>query len=139
MASTVEPPHYILVSHSNISNNATAPGVGPSSTSLGHPVVQYHYADDSPLSLLPKTPDEHVLILDYDDFRTGTGMGMVPIIKSISSNLAITSVKVSEAPGAAAAHDELQIKRNDKMYILETCTTKEDKCVQAVFQRSTRD
>ncbi|KIM85443.1 hypothetical protein PILCRDRAFT_87131 [Piloderma croceum F 1598] len=122
MTSTTQPPFYILVSHSNLSNNTAALGVG-TSTSLGHPIIQYYYEDDSPLSLLPKTPDEHVLILDYDASRTGTA----PIIKSISSNLAITGVKFSEAPGAAAAHDELNIKRNDNMYILETCTTTEDK------------
>jgi hypothetical protein len=131
----MEAPYYILVSHSNLSNNATTSGVGTSSTSLGHSIIQYHYADDSPLSLLPKTPDEHVLILDYDSFSTCTGMAAVPTIKSISSNLAITGVKVSEAPGAAAAHDELQIKRNDEMYILETCTTMEDRYVKAVFSR----
>jgi hypothetical protein len=125
MTSTTEPPYYILVSHSNLSNNTTASGVGTSSTSLAHPIIQYHYADDSPLSLLPQSPDEHVLVLDYDGLQLGT----VPTIKSISSNLALTGVKVSEAPGAATAHDELKINRNDKMYILETCTTMEDKCV----------
>lgn len=117
------PPYYILVSHSNLSNNITASGVGTSSTSLGHPIIQYHYADDSPLSLLPQTQDEHVLVLDYDGSRT------LPTIKSTSSRLALTGIKVSEAPGAAAAHDELKINRNDKMYILETCATMEDKCV----------
>src|ERR1700733_8403586 len=126
MTSTTHPPYYILVSHSNFSNNTAASGAG-TSTSLGHPLIQYHYEDDSPLSLLPKTPDEHVLIMDYDASRTGT----VPIIKSISSNLAITGVKFSEAPGPAAQHDELNIKRNDNMYILETSTTIEDK--YAVF------
>jgi len=58
----------------------------------------------------------------------------VPTIKSISRSLAVTGVKVSEAPGATAAHDELKIKRNDKMYILETCTTMEDKANMDVSQ-----
>jgi len=124
---TSEPPYYILVSHSNVSNNIAASRAGPSSTSLGHPVIQYHYADDSPLSLLPKTPDEHVLILDSND----TYMNAIPTIKSISKNIALTGVKVSEAPGAAAAHDELKVKRNDKMYILETCTTMEEKTMES--------
>ena len=118
-----KPPYYILVSHSPLDLQAT-------SSTLTHPVVQYHYADDSPLALLPHTPDEHVLVLDYTDLTSSavesTG---VPAVKSISRMLAVTAVKVSEAPGAAAAHEELQINRNDNMYIVETCTMTEDKCV----------
>jgi len=129
MASTTEPPYYILVSHSSLSNNTAVSGVGTSSTPLEHPIIQYHYADDSPHSLLPRSPNEHVLVLDYDFSHTGICTSAVPTIKSISNQLALIGVKVSEAPGAAAAHDELKIKRNDKMYILETCTTKEDKYV----------
>lgn len=118
---TTEPPYYILVSHSTLVN--TTGGTSP--TSLGHPIIQYHYADDSPLSLLPHTADEHVLVLDYDNVAT---------MKSISKNLAVTGIKVSEAPGAAAAHDELKIERNDKIYILETCTTMEDRCALLILR-----
>lgn len=124
MTSTTEPPFYILVSHSSILNNTPTPST--SSATLGHPIIQYQYTDDSPLSLVPQAPDEHVLVLDYDPVN---GLSGVPNIKSISRNLAVTGVKVSEAPGATAAHDELRITRNDKMYILETCTTMEDKYV----------
>lgn len=117
-----EPPYYILVSHSPLDSQNT-------SSTLSHPVVQYHYADDSPLALLPHTPDEHVLVLDYTDLTSsGVDSASVPTVKSISRNLAVTGVKVSEAPGAATAHEELQINRNDKMYIVETCTTTEDRC-----------
>ena len=117
-----KPPFYILVSHSPLDSQAT-------SSTLSHPVVQYHYADDSPLALLPHTPDEHVLVLDYTD--------QVPTVKSISRFLAVTGVKVSEAPGAAAAHEELQINRNEKMYIVETCTMTEEKCVACIYDPRT--
>jgi hypothetical protein len=36
--------------------------------------------------------------------------------------MVVTGVKVAEAPGAAAA-DEDELKKNDKMYIVETTTT----------------
>lgn len=113
MATTTDsPPYYVLVSQSSL-----AGGNGPSATTLGHPCIQYHYTDDSPLALLPQSSDEHVLILDH------YASDRVPIMKSISRDLAVTGIKVSEAPGANAAHDELKIQRNDKMYILETCST----------------
>jgi hypothetical protein len=124
MTSTTGPPFYILLSHSTVRDDET-----PSSTSLktlGHPIIQYHYADDSPLALVPQNPDEHVLVLDYDPSSTPSN---VPTVKSISRTMAVTGVKVSEAPGAAAAHEELKIKRNDKMYILETWSTTEYKYV----------
>jgi len=111
-----EPPYYILYSSSPISTSIP----GAPSTSLGHPTIQYQYADDSPLSLLPQSPDEHVLVLDFDPAASP------PTVRSISRNIAVTAVKVAEAPGAAA---EDEPKRNDRMYILET-TTVEDKCVK---------
>ncbi|KIK71202.1 hypothetical protein GYMLUDRAFT_132526, partial [Collybiopsis luxurians FD-317 M1] len=92
------PPYYILFS--------TQPA---SSSTLGHPTIQYHYADDSPLALLPQHPDEHVLLLDYDP------NSQKPIVTSTSRTLAVTGVKIGEAPGAAVAED----KRNDRMYIIE--------------------
>ena len=33
---------------------------------LGHLVLQYHYANDSPLSLLHISPNEQILVLDYN-------------------------------------------------------------------------
>jgi hypothetical protein len=108
-----EPPHYILVSQSSLS--AHTPGAP--STALCHPIIQYHYADDSPLSILPQSPGEQVVILDYDSTS--------PTAKSISTNSAVTVLKVAEAPGAGAAEDES--KKNNKMYILETSTIDGDK------------
>ncbi|KAF5374906.1 hypothetical protein D9758_000487 [Tetrapyrgos nigripes] len=94
----MNPPHYILFASA-------------SSSSLGHPAIQYHYADDSPLSILPQYPDEHVLLLNYDP-NSATS----PSVVSTSRNIAVTGVRVEEAPGAAAAEE----KHNDRMYIIET-------------------
>ncbi|KAG5644725.1 hypothetical protein DXG03_007854 [Asterophora parasitica] len=100
------PPHYILFSHS--STNSGAP-----SSILGHPTIQYHYANDSPLAIWPQRPNEHVLVLDYDPNSTKP-----PTVQSMSKEMAVTSLKVEEAPGAAAAHDN--DPKNDRMYIIET-------------------
>jgi len=103
----MNPPYYILFS--------TQPAT---STSLGHPTIQYQYADDSPLSLLPQHPDEHVLLLEYDQGSS------VPTVTSTSRTMAVTGVKVEEAPGAAVAED----RHNDRMYIIEaTSVPGEDK------------
>jgi hypothetical protein len=118
-----EPPYYILVSHSPLSTNAP----GALSNALGHPQIQYHYADDSPLALLPQTANENVLVLDYDPT-----IPISPAAKSMSKNMVVTGVKVAEAPGAAVDEDEW--KKNDKMYILETTTTaSEDKYVHKCY------
>ncbi|KAJ7293290.1 hypothetical protein C8J57DRAFT_1268647 [Mycena rebaudengoi] len=77
------------------------------STLLTHPNIQYHYADDNPLALLPHN-NEHVLLLDLTD---------PPTVQSISPDIAVTALKIEEAPGAAAEGDPT---RNDRMYIIET-------------------
>lgn len=120
MQSSSEPPFYVLVSHSSLSN------ISPStaqSASLAHPTIQYHYADDSPLTLLPQSPSEHVLVLDYDPGATNA-----PVVNSLSRGLVVSGLKVAEAPGAAAVVDD-EPGRNDRMYILETTLAREDKCV----------
>ncbi|PPQ76713.1 hypothetical protein CVT26_004374 [Gymnopilus dilepis] len=108
MTDQPKPPFYVLLAHSSLSG---LPSGAPSNT-LGHPVIQYHYADDSPLSLLPAHPDEHVLIFDHSTN---------PTVKSISKSLSVTGLKLEEAPGAAA-EDEAGA-RNDTMYIIETTST----------------
>ncbi|KAF9066006.1 hypothetical protein BDP27DRAFT_1331261 [Rhodocollybia butyracea] len=98
----MDPPYYILFS--------TQPA------SLGHPIIQYQYADDSPLALLPQHPDEQVLLLEYNENASVT-------VTSTSRTLAVKGVKSEEAPGAAAEN-----KHNDKMYIIEATTmSKTDK------------
>ena len=100
---TEHPPYYILVSH----NNALA----TTSATLSHPVIEYHYADDSPHSLLPQHPGERVLVIDYDPNRNAP-----PTAKSLSADLSVTNVRVAVAAGAGGADEE------HKMYILETVT-----------------
>lgn len=118
MSSPEEPPYYILVSQSSTLNNPS----GPASTSLSHPIIEYHYADDSPHALLPQYPGEHILVIDYDPARFQT-----PAVKSLSADLAVTGLRITDAPGAGVADDEPF--RNDKMYILETTTMPEERCV----------
>lgn len=110
------PPFYVLLAHSSLSNPPTA----ALSNTLGHPVIQYHYADDSPLSLLPSHSDEHVLILNYDDNSSK------PTVQSISEKLSVVGLRREEAPGAAA-EDETGT-RNNTMFIIET--TGNDQYVQ---------
>jgi hypothetical protein len=118
------PPYYILVSQSSLPPHAS----GAPSAALSHPIIQYYYADDSPLSLLPQSVDDHVVILDYHPTAP------TPAAKSISRNLAVTGLKVAEAPGAAAAEDDL--KKNDRMYILETTTGEDRYAVSANLLRN---
>ncbi|KAF5377523.1 hypothetical protein D9615_005247 [Tricholomella constricta] len=104
-----QPPYYILFSHSHIA--ATNPGA-PSNT-LGHPTIQYHYANDSTFALWPQHSNEHVLVLDYDPTSTKP-----PTVQSMSKDMAVVSLKVEEAPGAAAANDN--DPNNDRMFIIDT-------------------
>ncbi|KAH9486757.1 hypothetical protein JR316_0000822 [Psilocybe cubensis] len=106
--SVPNPPFYILLAHSSLSNTPTA----ALSNTLGHPAIQYHFADDSPVSLLPSHPDEHVLILTYG------GNSSKPTVQSISDRLAVVGLRREEAPGASA-EDETGT-RNNTMYIIET-------------------
>ncbi|KAF9654317.1 hypothetical protein BDM02DRAFT_3106644 [Thelephora ganbajun] len=108
-----ELPYYIFISNSSLLSTAQ---VAPSSLLL-HPSIQYHYQDDSPLDLLPRSEDEHVLVLDYDPMGFSQ-----PSAKSISNNIAVTSLKVTDAPGAAASGSDEFPSKNDKMYIVHTST-----------------
>ena len=96
------PPFYILLAHSSLSNLPNT---------LGHPSIQYHYTDDSPLSLLPNHSDDHVLVLHYDH-------PAVPTVQSVSKDLVVTGLRIEEAPGATVA-DETGT-RNSSMFIIET-------------------
>ena len=108
-----ELPCYIFVSNSSLLSTTQA---APSSLLL-HPNIQYHYQDDSPLDLLPRSEDEHVLVLDYDP--SGDSQ---PSAKSISNNIAITSLKVTDAPGAVVSSSDEFPSKSDKMYIIHTST-----------------
>jgi hypothetical protein len=98
------PPFYVLLAHSSLSNTPNT---------LGHPSIQYHYTDDSPLTLLPNHADDHVLVLHYDPKSPAA-----PIVQSVSKDLVVTGLRIEEAPGAAVA-DETG-NRNSAMFIVET-------------------
>lgn len=113
MTTSTEPPYYLLVSHSSLQHSS-----GLSSNSLAHTSVEYRYADDSPLILLSRHPDEHVLVLNHDPAK-----GDMPMVQSTSSHMAVTGIKVSVAPGASANEDH---STNDNMYVLEVVSTSDD-------------
>jgi hypothetical protein len=94
---TTSPPFYVLIAHSS---------------ALIHPRIGYAYADDSPLHLLPNSPEEHVVVLDYNP----------PTAKSLSSSIAVTALKVEDALAVA---DESQPQRNDRMHIIQTTAADE--------------
>ncbi|KAI9572801.1 hypothetical protein HD554DRAFT_2167824 [Boletus coccyginus] len=114
-----EPPYYILVAHTFLQHNSAG-----QSNALIHADIEYRYADDSPLSLLPRFPDEHVLVFNYDP-----ASATKPTISSASSQLALSGVKVLPAPGARVDEDA---SKNDNMYILEVTSTSGDQAGSGV-------
>ena len=109
-------PHYVLISSSS---RAQPTPVGAAAAAavpiLSHPILQYHYANDRPLSLLPESAGEQVLLLDYDPLKPASTR-----VQSISGNAAITGIRVTEAPGAGSAEEEASV--SSKMFVLETTT-----------------
>jgi hypothetical protein len=104
-------PYYVLVSSSSRAQPTTTTGsVAPVPS---HPIIQYHYANDSPLSLLPRFPDEQVLVLDYDPLNPSFTRA-----QSISGSSAVTGIKVTDAPGAG----EGDVSWSKSMFVLETTT-----------------
>ncbi|THH06371.1 hypothetical protein EW145_g4137 [Phellinidium pouzarii] len=108
-----EPPFYLLLQHTSPAdaNNATS----STPASFSHPLIEYHFADDPPSALLPSSAAENVIILDYN------GPDSTPVVQSLHSDFAITGVKVTDAPGAAAT------RRNDRMFIIETIASGGDR------------
>jgi len=111
-------PHYVLVSSSSSSSSSRAQSstaAGPATSVLSHPVLQYHYANESPLSLLPTSPNEQVLVLDYDPLNPALSRAQF-----ISGSAAITGIKVTDAPGAGSAEGDAGW--SNSMFVLETTT-----------------
>ncbi len=106
-------PYYVLVSPSS----QTQPRATTGSTTpvLNHPVLQYHYVNDNPLELLPRSPNEQVLVVDYDPLTPQCTRA-----QSISGSSAVTGIKVTEAPGAGSA--EGFARWCNSMFVLETTT-----------------
>lgn len=109
----VKVPHYVLVSSSSRAQPTTATAAAV--PILGHPILQYHYANDRPLSLLPESTGEQVLLVDYDPLSPTSTR-----VQSISGNAAITGIRVTDAPGAGSAEEDACW--SSKMFVLETTT-----------------
>jgi len=130
--STPPPPFYVLLSQ-HTTSSLPSPGtqtLPPPPSQLTHPTIQYHYADDPPLALVPSAEHPHIIILDIRDGGLGqpvasppsaetTVPSPTPSARSLSSALAVTSVKVAQTPGAAIKH-ALTEGRDPNIYILET-------------------
>jgi hypothetical protein len=124
----VKVPHYIL-----ISSSSRAQPIGTTAAAvpiLSHPILQYHYANDRPLSLLPESGSEQVLLLDYDPLSPASTR-----MQSISGNAAITGIRVTDAPGAVSAEEDACW--SSKMFVLET-TTFESRFVRTPKHRCPR-
>ncbi|KAL1669068.1 hypothetical protein GGF50DRAFT_45078 [Schizophyllum commune] len=109
------PPYYILLSHSGV---------------LAHAPITYHYADDPALALLPESPGEHVVLLDWtlnEVKRTAnaspsgatagstsgaTTAGSTSGATTASSATPLISPSAS-TPSARIAHSESTIKPDD--------------------------
>lgn len=110
-----QPPYYMLVSHTPHANPSSA----PPPTIFSHPTIEYHYADDPADNLLPRVPGEVVLVLEHESPEDGTSY----VGKSLTTELAVTSVRVTEAPGAGAVDDG---GKNGNMYVLDTTVLPEE-------------
>ncbi|KAI5122585.1 hypothetical protein M0805_004801 [Coniferiporia weirii] len=125
-----EPPFYLLLQHAPLAHTNNSPSSAPAVYS--HPLVEYHFADDPPSALLPSSAAESVVVLDYDscDFP--------PVVQSLHASFAIVGVKVTDAPGAAAAvsrpGDEVLPRRNDKMFIIETIANGGDSVNESLYE-----
>ena len=80
---------------------------------LTHPTIQYQFRDDPPLSY-PNTQHAHVLVMDYDPASSELVQ-----VQSLSPQLAVISLKVSDAPGAGSITEDDE-QKNNKMYVIET-------------------
>ena len=111
--SSEAPPYYVLVSQS-----ASPAGPQPAGVvykTFSHPIIEYHYADDDPHALLPRSANEHVLVLDYDHSDL-----VLPVAQSLSTDLAVVGVRVADAPATSTATEDNTASRNNKMYVIET-------------------
>ena len=124
----VKVPHYVLISSSSRAQPTAATAAAV--PILSHPILQYHYANDRPLSLLPESTDEQVLLLEYDPLSPASTR-----VQSISGNAAITGIRVTDAPGAGSAEEDACW--SGKMFVLET-TTFDSRFVRAPKQRCPR-
>lgn len=116
MAGVGLPPTYVLISESALSNtNYTA-----DFTTLVHPVIHYHYADDPPIC--PQGTKSNLLVMDYDPASTE-----LPAVSSLTPSLAVDDVTVSDAPGASSTLSSTSLPVNSNLYIIRTLALVNDK------------
>lgn len=112
------PPHYILVSQSNLPSSST-PGAAVNDTAipstLVFPTIQYHYADDPPLALLPNNSKDAppYLVMDWDPNVAPGDL----VIRSLSDEVSVVGLKAFPAPGVSNA---VENDINPNMYVVET-------------------
>lgn len=116
-ANLSELPYFIMLSQSTLSSA----GASPSTASLVHPIIQYHFADDNPHDILPRHDGESVIILDYEPGKDK----VAPLVESASRNIGVTGIKVTDAPPSGAPSVG-EPRRNDNMYIIETISGQGD-------------
>lgn len=113
-----EPPVYVLLQP----NHSSAPA------SFAHPVIEYHFTDDPATILLPSSEHESVLVVDY------TSRDVAPAVQSLHPGIAISGLKIVDAPGVSAPPPDAKVP-NDKIYIIETVSSidgaSKDQCVIA--------
>lgn len=109
-------PYFIMLSQSTM----PLAGENPSTASLVHPIIQYQFANDNPHDILPRHDGESVIILDYEPDKAA------PLVESASKNIAVTGIKVTDAPPSGALTDG-ETRRNDNMFIIETISEEDDK------------
>lgn len=116
------PPFYIMISQSIL---PPIPGASPQQV-LTHPSVQFHYADDPPLAILSST-QRQVIVLDTNAPQSqaispSSTATIVPSsslsAQSISSSVAVASVRTAQPPLKAVAHATAEGK-DPNIYIIE--------------------
>ena len=113
-------PRYVLISESALSSTNYSTELA----TLVHPIIHYRYADDPPIC--PQGSKANLLIMDFDSTAMNT-----PILSSLTPNLAVDNVVVSEAPGAVlgASGSDVGVMSNNYMYVIRTLALSNEKCV----------
>lgn len=111
------PPRYVLVSQSNLpSSTGLTNDTAPSSV-LVFPAIQYHYADDPPLALLPSSKDSPpYFVMDWDPNSAARDL----VVRSLSDTVSIVGLKAVPAPGMS---DTVEHDVNTNMYVVETVSS----------------
>jgi hypothetical protein len=136
MSSSIPPPFYILVS--------PAASGSQLHISLLHPTILLHYADDPPTALLPTAQNPNIFILEPNVSNVSTpqephfqsssppaisvssaatimpsgSRADLPVVQSLSSSFAVTSVRMAHPPAAAVAYAANQ-GQDPNIYIID--------------------